>query len=135
MKKKTKSSGLSLKDKLNLSLTLLVLGLIGFYFFYINGTAILELLHLNPNLLNNSLRYSFTVLIVSCGIWLILPVKIRLTLEALINSAAQVKAKNLILNQSLNYPHVLATKLRPTPSIRLAGLILIILGLIVYFYL
>src|SRR4051812_49330425 len=109
--KKHKSSGMNLKEKLNLGLTLIIICAVGFYFFYINFFYILELLHINPNLLNETIRIAGSTILITTGLWLNLPVKMRLTIEALINSAAQTKNKFILMNQSVSYPFVLATKL------------------------
>lgn len=129
--KKSKSYQLTLREKINLGLTLAVLMIIGLFFFYINGLAILELLHIDPKIISNTLIKASYVLLIATGLWLVLPIKIRISIEAIFYSRARIRSKFLSTDTNY-YPTLLATKLPPNLVIRLIGIILIILGFIIY---
>lgn len=125
---------LTLKEKLNLGITLAVLVLFGSVFFYINAVAIFELLHINPQLLTDTIIFSTSTMLISIGIWLILPIKIRISIEAFFYSLGRSKNKFLLMNDSQTYQTVLSTKLASSFLIRIIGISLICCGLIVYFF-
>jgi hypothetical protein len=125
---------MSFKDKFNLGLTLLIICAVGLTFFYINAIAILELLHINPQILIITLKKSFSIILVSTGLWLVFPIKLRIFIEAFIHSYGKAKNKLLTITDSNKYPEVFATKLAPTLLIRLIGIVLVASGLTIWMY-